>query len=241
MVQPDDFTTVRILASGFVSSEDLVATSVLSTALTEWPSVYDSAPLSLPLPAELPGEIPSVILSSKDGSYRLEGGRERVNFSWEQRGEAFAELNQTLSVFAHRLSTVFERANGSIGRFGIVVTRVAAVPEPGLVLSRQFCRDEWLQGPLNRPEGFELHAHKTFKLATDLRVNSWIRIRAALGQDQGYDQIAVEQDINTLVTERPERNFSRNQLQSAFTNTATELETILSQYFPTASESRETS
>jgi hypothetical protein len=71
--------------------------------------------------------------------------------------EFFDEASKTLTQYAEYLGA-------RVGRLATVVSRHARHPSPGMFLSRHFCKAEILQGPLNRPESFELHARKAYKL-----------------------------------------------------------------------------
>jgi len=113
-----------------------------------------------------------------------------------------------------------------------VALRQAASDNPGLLLARQYCKDRWLRGPLNRPEGFELHAHKTFELLPRLTVNRWVRIKTAKGGFPDYRYVTIEQDINTLSEEMDIRRFGPQESAAMFRAAARELDAILGLYFP---------
>ncbi len=224
-----DFSLQSIQASAFVSGGDLSPSSILRQVLQEWGDVYDGEPLSLPLPPDVPGEIPAVVLSSKDKTLSLQVARERLNLFWHQQAGAQADLAEIYAGFAERMAWIFKKNGASPGRLAALVTRLAAIPQPGRLLAEKFCRDEWLRGPLNRPEGFELHAHKVFSLLPNLRVNSWIRIKTA---GQPYQNVLVEQDMNTLAEEREQRRFDKSEMASMFERAADELNKIVDLYFP---------
>lgn len=232
MVSSTVFEVHRVMASGFVATEEFSPSKALRQILKNWPDVYDGEMTSFPLPPDVPPDVPSVLLSSKNGAWRLEISRARVNVLWLRREEGLGNLANTLAEFADRLATIFEESEAGVGRLAAVVTRQASIEDPGGTLARQFCRDEFLGGPLNRPEGFELHAHKRFQLLPQLTVNSWIRIKTAKGASQEYRYVTVEQDINTLGEELESRRFSRDETVAVFDAASGEVDAILEMYFP---------
>ena len=144
----------------FAPGDEIRPASVLRQVLRDWADTYDAEPYSLPFGPDAPGDVPVVMLASADQTQRINVARTRVDIVWSRgEGGAEPELQSILSDFAGRLGAISAENTVPVGRLGAVVTRVAEVLEPGLALARQFCRDRWLSGPLNRPEGFELHAH----------------------------------------------------------------------------------
>ena len=233
MVSSTDFEVHRVMASGFVATDDFSPSKALRQILKNWPEVYDGEMTALPLPPDVPPEVPSVLLSSKNKAWRLEISRARVNVLWLRREESLANLANTFAQFAERLATIFEESEAGIGRLAAIVTRQASIEDPGRTLARQFCRDELLHGPLNRPEGFELHAHKRFQLLPEFTVNSWFRIKTAKVASQEYRYVTVEQDINTPGEDLETRHFSRDETSAVFDAASHELDATLELYFPT--------
>jgi hypothetical protein len=226
-----EFKTIFVQIAAFPRDEDVDLRSVLRIALAEWGQLYTSPPISVPLPAEFPGELPGVILSNADSSLQLQAGRQKVAVVWERK-EAERGTADVFKIALDQLSALAEQANFRIGRIGVVMSRAAQADQPGKQLARQFCRDEWLAGPLNRPDGFELHAHKVFALVTEVPVNSWIRIRTAKRSSPVYNEVSVEQDINTLVEEQATREFARGELQQLLDVLLPEFDKVLAAYFP---------
>lgn len=102
-----------------------------------------------------------------------------------------------------------------------------------MFLAEHFCKEEWHKKPLNRPEGFELHAHKKYKLES-FNVNSWVRSKTGHLQEEGADvSIAlVEQDINTLAEESADRSFTSDEFKQFFSIVLKEFDNILQMYYP---------
>jgi hypothetical protein len=115
-----------------------------------------------------------------------------------------------------------------------VVTRYMPHSKPGLFLARHFCQERWADAPLNRPENFELHAHKTFVLGNRFRVNSWVRNKTGVAGSPGGQNpvIVVEQDLNTLLDEVGTNSFSAGDVARFFAAAQSEFELILSLYYP---------
>lgn len=232
MVTAADFELQRLMASGFAVGDGLDPSTALRQILQEWGHTYDGEATALQLPPEVPPDVPSVILTSRNGASRIEVSRTRVNLTWLRTDAGRRSLRAAFSDFGGKLVRIFEEQEAGLGRLAAVAARRTTAEEPGRVLSRQFCRERWLRGPLNRPEGFELHAHKTFQLLPDLTVNSWFRIKTAKGESGEYRHIAVEQDINTLAEEMESRRFSRKDTRRMLRAAASELDAILDMYFP---------
>lgn len=241
MVQFSEFSLQGIQASAWVPGKELRPKRILKQALRDWDDAYDAEPISLPIPPDAPGEIPSVILASRDGSLQLQAARERINLLWQRQSEADVDLRKTYATFAERLAAIIMESNIPAGRLAAIVTRVASNPDPGRNLARQFCRDEWLKQPLNRPEGFELHAHKVFSLHPELElsVNSWIRIKTARNPGEGFRYIVVEQDINTLAEDILRNRFLKAEISPFYDKISAELEHIMELYFPASPSKQE--
>ena len=95
-----------------------------------------------------------------------------------------------------------------------------------------FCKSEWLAAPFNRPENFEIHAHKTFQLRDQFKVNSWVRCKTGLEREGSNPVVLCEQDINTVAAETDQETFSTLQMNTFFGMAADELDNILDLYFP---------
>lgn len=232
MLTSSDFQVQKLIASGFVASGEFNPSDALRHVLISWPDVYDGQTTSFPLPADAPPEFPAVSVASKDGSWVVEMNRARINLAWLNQQARPRSIQRVFSDLSRRLTAILEEQQVVVGRLAALATRAAEVEAPGVVLSRQFSRPKWLAGPLNRPEGFELHAHKTFNLIQGLTVNSWMRIKTAKGGSPEYRYVAVEQDVNTLTSELETRNFRRQETGRFFRAASIELDSILKMYFP---------
>jgi hypothetical protein len=239
MIPASKFQTQLILASAFIAGDELKPTTAFLQALQEWSTIYDGDPVSLPLPSMAPSELPSAILTSRDQSLSIELARTRVNVYWkriEPNKDASINVSDIYSQFSDRIATIAEKNKVVIGRLAALRVSMGNEQTPGRVLSKQFCREEILNGPLNRIEGFELHAHKVYELYQDQNVNSWIRIKTSGSPGPDYEHIFVEQDINTLAEEVNIKDFDRANITQFFTQASNQLDSILNAYFPGETE-----
>ncbi|MDP9370484.1 MAG: hypothetical protein M3Q03_19815 [Chloroflexota bacterium] len=176
-------------------------------------------------------EIPSVVIGNQAGSLRLEIARSRANLFWQRTEEESVDPAATLQSFATRLADIFEESDAPVGRLAAVIHRSADENEPAKQLARQYFKDRWVAGPLNRPQQLEIHAHKVISL-NGFQANSWMRIRTGVRVGPNSPVVAVEQDLNTLDEIRPEQSFARGQIEDFFSVAAREFDHILDLYFP---------
>ena len=231
MLSSSDFSVQKIAATGFIGVGEFNPASALRYAIAKWPDVYDGNATSLPATIDVPPDFPVVSLASKDGAWLLEMSQARVNVAWLRQDLKNRSMERLFATLARRLAAILDEGGVKAGRLGAIVTRTASLASPGMALAKQFSRKALLDGPLNRPEGFELHAHKTFNLRPDLPVNSWIRIKTAKGGTPDYRYVVVEQDINTLASELETRRFSKRATADMFKAASRELQGILNLYF----------
>lgn len=239
MIRASKFQTQLIIASAFIAGDELKLTNALIQALQEWSTIYDDDPISLPFLQAAPSEFPSTILRSRDQSLGIEMARTKINLYWKQsesNKDASIDISAIYSQFADRIATISEKNKVVIGRLAALRMSMGNEPTPGRVLSKQFCREEILNGPLKQVEGFELHAHKVFELYQAQNVNSWVRIKTSGSPGPDYEHIVVEQDINTLAEEINVKNFDRANIMRFFHEASKQLDSILNEYFPGKTE-----
>ena len=240
MIPASKFRTQLIIASAFIAGDELKLTNAFIQALQEWSTIYDGDPISLPS-SQLtpPPEFPTAILQSRDQSLGIEMARTKINLYWkrsESDKDASIDISDIYSQFADRIATIAEKNKAVIGRLAALRMSMENEPTPGRVLSKQFCREEILNGPLKQVEGFELHAHKVLELYQAQNVNSWVRIKTSGSPGPDYEHIIVEQDINTLAEEINSRNFDRANIMRFFDRASGQLDSILNEYFPGKTE-----
>ena len=121
-----------------------------------------------------------------------------------------------------------------VGRLAALASRSAVHENPGLFLARHFCKGRWDAAPLNRPQGFELNAHKVFLMGDKFEVNSWARSKTGTLSSEGTETpvVVFEQDINTLAPDAETRSFENAEIATFFAGAERELDHILSLYYP---------
>ena len=233
------FELASCQATVFTPDGDLAVSKVMRDLYPSLATRFDGEPTILPpVPEGAPLEIPRIILESKSHEWRCEFSPARVNVYWRRAkstvacvalGDFFAEAAKILLQYAAQLSP-------RIARLAALSTRFSPHGKPGLFLARHFCKDRWDKAPLNRPENFELHAHKRFTLTSDFTVNSWARSKTGKVSGEGDEKLIVlfEQDLNTLAEEAPGKDFSEAEVKRFFGAVATELDRILELYYPGA-------
>lgn len=240
MIPASKFQTQLIIASAFVARDELKVTNAFIQALQEWSTIYDGDPISLPS-SQLtpPPEFPTAFLQNRDQSLGIEMARTKINLYWkrvESDKDASIDISGVYSQLADKVAIIAEKNKVVIGRLAALRMSLGNEPTPGKVLSKQFCREEILNGPLKQVEGFELHAHKVFELYEAQNVNSWVRIKTSGSPGPDYEHIFVEQDINTLAEEINIRNFDRANIMRFFHEASEQLNSILDEYFPRKTE-----
>ena len=224
-------------ATAFTPAGDLSVTKALSEFCPRFASLFDGEPIVLPPISEgAPPEVPRIILESRNHEWRCELLPERANVFWRKTQAASEDIG--LSEFFEKAVDVLlhyaELVGARVGRLSAVATRFAKHETPGLFLARHFCKERWDRAPLNRPENFELHAHKRFALSGNFQVNSWARSKTGkLATEADQTTIVVfEQDINTLSEESSTKSFTAQETKGFFQAARTELDTILHLYYP---------
>jgi hypothetical protein len=199
--------------------------------------LFDGEPTVLPaIPEGAPIEFPRIILESRAHEWRCELSPARANLFWRRTkstathievADFFRKAADPLLQYADMLST-------RVARLAALATRFAEHETPGLYLARHFCKEDWDKAPLNRPENFELHSHKTYTLPSGLMVNSWARSKTGMLKAEADQRpiVLFEQDINTLAEAAPTKAFHKADIKRFFDDVGSELNTILGLYFP---------
>lgn len=215
--------------------EEVSGGKIFRGLFPSWASRFDDEPIIYPTVDGLPREIPRITLQSKSREWRCEIASARVNLFWNCRESARATedvrfVEQAINLIRDYVS--FTKAR--VGRVAFLRTVYARHESPGRFLASHFCKERWLAIPLNRPENFELHAHKRFALAGKWQVNSWLRSktgRVAL-KDEGFAAVVVEQDLNSLAEEEATRDFPQEEISDYFAVAASEAKNVLELYYP---------
>lgn len=195
---------------------------------------FDGEPVLLPA-GQLPPEVPRAILQSADGAWRCEVAHQAVRVKWSMRPARPTTSEQVVGLSRSVLERYRESLHARVGRLAVVVTRFARHELPGVFLATHFCEKRWLEAPLNRPEGFELHAHKRYHFPSGVEVNSWVRNKAGSVRDPSGEAkaVLVEQDLNSLSEESDQgKAFSAADTSAFFDEAHGELDGILRLYYP---------
>lgn len=234
MVRAANFRLSSIQLTIFTHGLSFNPSKILGSVLTKWGHLFDAAPVSMPLPSEAPSEIPRIILQSSDGHYKLELAPSRANMFWLRQAETDEiKADDFLDLATNLLCEYTATVNAKVGRIATVLNRYVKHENPGVFLAQHFCKDNWQTAPFNRPESFEIHAHKRYVLSNQFNINSWVRCKTGLIKLPDQQKIIlVEQDINTLPEETETKEFSNEQIKEFCEMVLEEFDSILSLYFP---------
>jgi len=240
-VTAKSFELALCQASIFTPDEEFSSARLARDFLPALIERFDADPTILPVQdLPFPREIPKVIIRSKSGMWRCEFASARVNLFWQKPEE---EPNQiTLPDFfqyaAKLLCDYVEDIGPRVGRLAGLIRRYAYHANPAMFLSRHYCKDRWYRTPLNRPENFELHAHKKFKLGGQFDVNSWAKNKTSKTSSAKESKpiVLFEQDINTLSEEVSNKSFTTEQITVFYKLIPSEFDTILDLYYPENSQ-----
>ena len=232
MPQASDFVLASYQISLYTPEAEVSSSRFTSRLLPAWSDLFDGDPTVLPLPDGVPKEVPKVILQSKSNEWRMELASGRANFHWRRvPGTNIEGFSHFFEQLVPLLIDYRGFVDSRIGRLAAIATRFVQHENPGSYLVSHFCREEWLRAPFNRPDSFELHAHKRFMLA-DFEVNSWVRNKTGhltKGQ-RSAPIVVVEQDLNTLAEEQ--NDFDDGRIRKFYEAATTELDAILRLYYP---------
>jgi hypothetical protein len=232
----DSFELVVAQAFGFTPDEGLSVPRFVKHLFPKWGSQYDGAPVILPPIEGLPAEVPRITLKSSNGGLQCEVAASRVGFTFRQsKDSSTLPLEKFFSDSASKMLEYSGTMETRVARLAGILHWKTAVERPGFFLADHFCKKEWMTAPFNRPEAFEIHAHKRFKMGEFL-VNSWVRCKSAIASSASEMQpiVLVEQDINTLAEDVPSKVFRKAEIEAFFAKVSTEARTILNLYFPKA-------
>jgi hypothetical protein len=238
MLQASDFVIIQAQAAIFTPGLNLHTTRVLTQLLAEYADTFNGDPIMLPVPEGFPlaVESPRFILQSRDGKLRLQAAPSRLDlFQASLDSQGIRPLPEFLDWCLRLFDKYLDITQGRVGRLASVVNRRASPAEPARELASHFCKQALLDGPLNRPSDFEVHAAKQFDFLEGLRINSWFRCKTAIlisRQAQQQKAVLVDQDFNTLPEELETREFSREEIRGFFGRVPEGFREVLDLYFP---------
>ena len=235
-ITASDFELASCQASVFTPDGGFSAAKILKLFYPQQSVVFDASPMVLPVPEDAPFEIPRIIFESASHEWKCQLSPVRVDVIWTRTkstqtklsiGDFFRKAGEVLIQYADVLGTRVARVAG-------VAKRFCEHEAPGIYLARHFCKERWDSAPLNRPENFELHAHKTFLLANEFQVNSWARCKTGLLAESAPPKpiVMFEQDMNTLAEAATDKDFQAEEVKRFLLAVAKEADVILRLYFP---------
>lgn len=238
-VTAQDFKLISCQAVIFTPDEGVSVRKFLGGLAKTWEGRFDGDPLVLPVAETAPRDAPRVILPNRAGDWKCQLAPARLDVFWQKITPE--TLGLSVSKFFDETSTLLCEYRNHFdlraARLAALVARYVPREAPGLFLAGHFCSPRWLKAPLNRPQSFELHARKVYALGETYKINSWVRSKTGvLPAENNQPIIVVEQDLNTLAEEAPERAFSDDQIRAFFTAASKELDDILRLYYPEETE-----
>jgi len=232
------FELASCQASVFTPDGGFSAAKILKQFYPLQEAHFDANPTVLPIPEDAPIEIPRVILESASHEWKCQLSPARADVIWARTKSTQTKLQ--LDEFFQKAGDILIQYIGVLGtrvaRVAGLATRFAEREEPGKFLALHFCQTRWDEKPLNRPENFELHAHKKFLLAGEFEVNSWVRNKTGvLAREAAQKPIVLfEQDINTLAETVADKSksFQNEEVTRFLSAVAAEVDAILRLYYP---------
>lgn len=234
-----EFQLLSVQATLFTRDVSVSSALMLTKLFPIWGGRFDGEPTVLTLPKGVPGELPGLTLRSASGEWSAQIAAARVNVIWNKAAGAVApaaELGQILKTSSDLLLEYYNVAGTQVTRLAVVINRFALCDEPARFLANHFGKERWSVAPFNRPENFELHAHKTYRIGDgEFEVNSWVRNKSGkLTSPSKAEQpiVVVEQDVNTLAIESDDFSFSIDQVKKFFALSDKALDETLGIYYP---------
>jgi len=231
----NDFELNACQAVAFTPDEEISPVKIIQNFLPNWAERFDAEPVVLPASDLLTKETPRIILQNKRTHWRCHMASGRTDIFWQKNDslDPGPTLASFLSETAEFLVDYRQFLQARVGRLAALVSRRCAHESPGLFLSRYFCKQEIIRGPLNRPESFEIHARKSYVLGGKFKINSWVRNKTGvLPPPSNRHIVLVEQDLNTLSEDAQTLSFENADIRDFFSTVASEFDSILAIYYP---------
>jgi len=232
----EGFTTNQLQVVLWFEGYEPSAKDVVQLAASKWAHTLDGEPVLLPNAAGLPPELPRAIVPSADGHWKMQLSARRLELVWDQLLDRSVVAPADFQGVVESCVLPFFEVDPKlrVTRIAFIVRRHLVTENPAETLATYFVRDglRGASGPLNRPEGFELHAHKRYRPKSLPEINSWVRWRTASLTNGLVPVIAVTQDLNT--PESRELSYSAGETRSFFRDATTEADDILKLYLSQA-------
>ncbi len=204
---------------------------IMGLAVGDW-HTFDGEPMAMPDSDSMPLAVPRFSASSRDRQWEVRVSKGRLDvFRRQQETNELVDAAQFIRVALETLHPFLALSNDlTVQRIAFVVHRAAVEEDPASTLANYFCRTDILQGPLNRPSKFEIHALKVYQPEGLPEINSWIRWEVGARRETGDPVILLKQDLNTLAEAKDTARFGMEDLESFFERIPKEADEILSLY-----------
>lgn len=234
-IDAGNFRPAKLQATVFLLDAAITGRHLLEVLPDTWKKRFDGDDLVvLPLPDDAPPELPRATIPSASREWVCEVTGNRIDVIWQARSTAqdapslAAFFTQSAGLQLDLIAALEFKATRLAG----IVTRIAEVAGAARYLAEHFCAERWLTAPFNRPEAFELNAHKRFKLQNGFEVNSWVKNRTGRMAPSKSEIVLVEQDVNTVVAEEGLMVLDAQAVRGFFGALSAEMDTILCHYYP---------
>jgi len=240
MLQADKFTTILLQASLFTPGLRLNTANLFMFLMGEYGDSFNGEPTLNGQMEKVPSpfNVPVLMLQNAAKSIKLSASHERLDLFRDE--ESTAQESDAFLLWAVDLLSKYASFNKTrVGRLALIAQRVTPSANPAIELSRHFCQERWTNTAINRPQDFELHSHKCFKMGELFDVNSWVRCKTAIKREPevaGVNKanlVLVEQDINSLGEAADIRDIPEAELRRFFPEAMIEMAKVLALYFPT--------
>lgn len=242
MIKASCFEYLSYQAVVFTPELQLNINRVIAELVGKYSDRFNGDPVVIPIPPDAPREIPRIILKNQDESWKAQFSSTRLDIIWLRNylKNDVLDITDFLNYSDKIFSSYRELTKTRFGRLALIINRIQKSSDPGKELASHFCKQQWLQSKaLNRPENFELHAFKKYKVNEEIgEVNSWIRhktVRVKVDMTNIANAISVEQDLNTL-QERNEPDDYESLRKIFFKTAPNEMGKIFALYYPTRSK-----
>jgi len=238
MIDYRNFEDYAYLASVFTRLYHFDSNIVMSGMYDKFRNLFDDDILSIPLPEGAPQDLPRVIMKSKNKIWQIDFSNLRVNLRAQLKYDENKDIG--LKGFLGTALEIFSKYKDIVkinyGRIAIVVERNFQYEKPGLELVKHFCKDKWINSVLNRPERFELHAYKHYRINDEFpEINSWIRHKGKvekIDNDRIIGTITLEQDLNTPQEKTNTEDYNIQKIKNYFEVVPIQMEDLIKQYYP---------
>lgn len=237
----DKFQTHICQATIFTPDEEVSIPKTMDLFVKKWDHFFDSNPTMIEI-TPLPREIPKIVLKNKGDNWSCEISSAYVAVKQRTTVNSPDNIISTTEFYSTAIEILADykaQLRARVDRMGAVINRTTPIDNAGRFLATHFCDKRWTEGqPFNRPDGFELHAHKVFDLNKEHRVNSWVRNITGMVKSAGATNtvIIIEQDINTLAFADHATNLTEDKLKSFFSDIPLKFDEILKLYYPSGDQ-----